>query len=563
MHDQSVISLSMISDKITVVYATSPHRFGEEDLMINFSIESVKSFGLKGCDIIICADGINPNSNYARKEETEKYKTYIQKLTDRYGADNLCVSDKHIGLTKNYLQAWEHKKIKTENVFFMNHDVALLPTFLDLDIEEIINDRPDFVNTTIFPRDSFDAVPGKNWWRVQEVSKHPLNKQFKNAWAKDCKMAFGNQDHGCIIKTDFFQEFVSRFYEPKKTFFLEDSVQDYLRKIDNDDFESWAKVGGCVWKGSYTFHLDGHSKAGAEHKQENNRKGESVWSPGNIVTKNLKSIKTNKNSTKELLDTLQKLLEIEKKGIAIRTYENYKKFAWDLFHLHAINHTQGAGIEENLTLNPTTSKVPLPLEDENYKFSINYGIESFKISWKNLENDRLILNLNEGKRKIRWGGHQRNCINLFYKEEAIFRNSLINLEAFNYSQESKPSIAKEDFETALVSSDKKGGIYISWENPEGLELKMHLKDSFGNILEEQAKEGLYKYNAASLLPADFLMGWFDVSSNKNQLGKTWNFIIEIKEYLYSNFNPVDLCLSCCSEIEKASGVTQLLNQKAI
>ena len=203
----------MITDKITVIYATSPHRFGEEDLMINFSIESVKSFGFKGCDIIICADGVNPNSNYAKEEEVEKYKTYIQKIINKYGADRICISDKHIGLTKNYLQAWEHEKIKTENVFFMNHDVALLPTFLDLDIEQIINDRPGFVNTTIFPRDKFDGVPGNKWWRAQEVSNHPLNKQFKNAWAKDCRIAFGNQDHGCIIKTDFFQEFVSRFYK--------------------------------------------------------------------------------------------------------------------------------------------------------------------------------------------------------------------------------------------------------------------------------------------------------------------------------------------------------------
>ena len=73
----------MISDKVTVVYATSPHRFGDNDCMVNFSIETLRSFGFGGCNIIICADGINPYSDFSKREGAKKYKTYLEKLKDK------------------------------------------------------------------------------------------------------------------------------------------------------------------------------------------------------------------------------------------------------------------------------------------------------------------------------------------------------------------------------------------------------------------------------------------------------------------------------------------------
>jgi hypothetical protein len=548
----------MLSQKVTVVYATSPHRFGDDDCMINFSIETLRSFGFGGCSIIVCADGVNPHSNYATRTEKDKYKSYLQKLKDNLGEDNCCISDKHLGLTENYLQAWKLDKIKTENVFFMNHDAAILPTFLDIDIEKIIEETPDFVNTTIFPRDAFNATPGLRWWRAQSLESYSMAEGATALWRNEAKVAFGNQDHGCIIKKEFFPEYVNRFYNPAKTFFLEDSVQEFLVGLETTDIDSWGKFGGCVWEGSFTFHLDGQSKAGEEFAQEGGRKGEKIWSKGQLQTKAIRLAKFNPSATNELTKAANALLKHEEELLVKELWQTYQDLCQGVFHFHGIAKSKRPTNREKLKgFRPSYSKTLLPIEGKEYFSTVYFNRRNLTLRWKSVNDKKLILKLNAGDKRLLWGGHRPGEAELDYKDYLLAKDAILSFELFDHSVKAgarKLSLEMESFDIKLVSTDQKGNIYIKWKDPKGFVFKIFLKDSLGNVLEKGGKQGVYKYHTTDLFPSQWISGYFKAYKGGRLIGKTWNFCIPVEDYLVNTKDSAGILELLAENIENSCGV---------
>ena len=189
---------------VTIVCATSPHRFNSDTIMLELIHRIILNSQFKDCKFIICADGLNPKSNFQNKQD--EYKEYLQNIKQNLKSCELICSDKHIGLTLNYQQAWDSNKIKTPFVLLLNHDTIFTDQLLSVDVENLLIHFPSFVNILMFPRSSEEGL-NKDWWRNLPMDNHP--DYIANQYWEDCRISFGNQDNCCIIKTDFFKELVT------------------------------------------------------------------------------------------------------------------------------------------------------------------------------------------------------------------------------------------------------------------------------------------------------------------------------------------------------------------
>ena len=169
----------MLRDKVTVVYATSPHRFGSSTAMIDLSIATVKEFGFKDCRFIICGDTPNPNSRYAEQKESDLYESYLKKLQKKYPEFEFLCSKEHVGLTLNYRQAWDQGKIKTDFVFLMNHDVAIIPAFKNISVEDVVDEFPQEGKVLCFSRS--DNMFWQRWFNPQHFNA-PKSWRAKRAF---------------------------------------------------------------------------------------------------------------------------------------------------------------------------------------------------------------------------------------------------------------------------------------------------------------------------------------------------------------------------------------------
>lgn len=526
----------MLSDKLTVVYATSPHRFGESTCMIDLSIQTLKEYGFKDCKFIICADGVNPKSKYSEQKEKEKYKTYIEKLKLNYNGVDLKVieSKKNIGLTLNYMQAWENMEVETEFVFFMNHDAALTPGFYLLKLEKILEEFPEDAKTLIFARDDT-----KNWQKWFKPEEHDIKK---GEWKNTLK-SFGCQDNACITKTEAFPYYVDNFYNPEITNFLEDSMQMRLQNIASQATSSgWEKFGTYVWGEPLTFHIDGQSKA------DNFKFSEKVWSQGFCYSKNLKKLSEHTKERSELwiaVDTFTRE-EVNLQGEIIM--DNFMDFSTRLLNFSKLHFQLPTdAIRDPIVEEKTFYPQALPKQDKNLQEAFHITENSLKFMWQT-NNQTIIAKVVCGGNQIIYGGHQQGLVEIPF-DLLPSKESIVELTLESYDEDGflKERLLKKELNLSTFSITPEYA-KVFWRNKPTIELKIFREENkekksiLTRRLTESECQASVNFRNIGMLYGETLMGYFE---NKELGYKSWDFYIDAPcgyEYDYSMYQKIELII---------------------
>lgn len=520
----------MLSEKITIVYATSPHRFGSSIAMLELSICTLKEFGFKDCDIVICTDGINKNSRYDEDSQRKQYADYLKKLKINFESENVKIlnSRENIGLTLNYKQAWDQDAIKTDYVFFMNHDAAVNPGFYLLDLEKIIDEFPEDAKTLIFARDDEDYW--KKWFNPKE---HEINK---GEWKNTLK-CFAFQDNACIMKKETFLFYIEEFYNPEVTKFLEDSLQQRLRHIGEiQDENAWKEFGTYVWKDPLTFHLDGQSKA------NNHNFSEKVWSKGFCYSKNLKKLKEHSEERSELWVAVECFIHQERDIQAKKIMDNFIEFSSRLLNFTKLHFdtTQDAFLEPGSAHVADPPKTP-PQQSKKLKETVHITENSVKFYWKQGANENVIAKICCDGKQILYGGNQQGMAEVFFSDLPNKNTTLqIKLEKFGEDGFFKNLLLDEyiDLSIFTISPDF---VHFCWINspPSNLNLYISEKDkrkpigSAKRAWVKGSQQFLLSFAESGLLYGQTIKGSF---ANKSNGYKSWDFHIDVPcgyEYDYS------------------------------
>lgn len=550
----------MLKTLITIIYATSPHRFGSSDCMIKLNYETIKSLGLGDCKQIVCCDGINLNSRYNTEEEKESYEKYLKKIESYFPKDCVIKSKKHIGLTKNYMQAWKKNKIKTPFVLLLNHDSVLLDSFLEINLKQILQNWIDGVSCIMFPRSNFDKQIPKDWWRpldIQKLTKPTLEQ--KNIW-KNFQISFGNQDNCCIYKTQSFPEIVDRFYAPEKTHFIEDSIQDYLHNLKEEDIAGWEKFGGLVFNKGSSFHLDGISKAGEGFTQEKHRKGEKVWSRGRVFPRHLIMLKGLCKNNRDLeeavysfLREVVNFLHQQNEGNIIKVFDD----ASNMCALTTFLEKKALNNEEEEE-KPTHVSLNIPTQKESIAVHIESSPSGCGLRWEpilsHLLEKKLLMKVEKkcGERVL-FGGHEKNYCNLHAKSN-IKTNEQVKLSLFDYTLKDGPypQVFEDFLDLGFVSFFKNSVILEGSGFNNGENIKLYLCDSDGkdvpfSLLSDTRFEVLSK----DLTSNSFFGFFFTYQQEKDEFIKSWSFEVNTN---FFNENSANNILRSYDEISKAVGI---------
>jgi len=524
----------MLSDKVTIVYSTSPHRFGESTAMINLSIQTLKEYGFRDCHFIICADGINKESRYGTEEETKKYNQYIKNLNKLYKEENVTIlkSKENIGLTLNYMQAWKQNKINTEYVFFMNHDAAINPGFYLINMEKIIDSFPDDAKTLIFARDDTDFW--KKWFSPKE---HDIvNGEWKHTYK-----CFAFQDNACLMKAETFPFYVQKFYNPDITKFLEDSLQERLRAIANrKDQSEWKTFGTYVWNRPLTFHLDGQSKA------NNHRFSEKVWSKGFCYSKNLKKLQEHTEERSELWVAVNSFVEKETEIQSDKIMDNFIDFSSRLLNFTKLHFGPTENITEISSFDSGFFANIPPQRSNDYKQKLHITENSIKINWEPCGKNLVAKVTCEGN-QIAYGGHNPGQIEIPF-EKFPSRNCIIDfcLEEFGEDNYIKQEILNEKIDLSLFTITP-DFLNVAWKNfpPANLNIFLTEGESIGSA-KRQWMEGPQQY-LLDFTDKGLLYGqtFFLEFLNKKNEYRSWRIAIDVPcgyEYDYSTYQKVELII---------------------
>ena len=437
--------MGKLSDKITIVFATSPHRFGESDSMLALNIELINGSQLKDCRKIICADGLNPHSQYKSKEAREGYSSYLSNLKKKLKNVDFYFSNKHIGLTKNYLQAWDNG-ISTEYTLLMNHDAVLCDDILNVNFSKLLKNWPEEIASLIFPREINNERAG-NWWRERLLTDHPKIKNIPEGWEK-CRIAFGNQDHSNLLKTNHFLKMVENFYTPEKTHFLEDSIQEYLQNLDNEDFKGWDKFKGCVYFESVTLHIDGQSKAGEEHEQIQQRGGEEVWSNGQVFWFDFLRFKRLEKNNPMVSEKIQNLIDDNLKFHSKICKNKFLSLFESASYLNVLSEAKNLfNKEQDNLLSVRNITLKFPEKKELFNYNLEIYNEHLVVNWKNPEGKNFVLKaINEKNNKeICFGGHKTSSKTINFKEFDIKEDDILIFKFYDYTSKTPPfKVIRED-----------------------------------------------------------------------------------------------------------------------
>jgi len=499
--------------------------------MILFNYLIIKNSSMKDCKFIVCADGINPDSDFSFEENKIHYDNYINSLKEDFKDIVLLKSNKHIGLTKNYLQAWEHKQIDTPFVLLINHDTVFTDGILELNLTELLQNFPEFVNILMFPRLTEDGL-NKEWWRNVSIKKYKNHKPHKS-W-ENCKISFGNQDNCCILKKEAFPALVNRFYKPELTHFLEDSIQAELIKLDIEDLDSWQKFGGCIHPDSNNIHLDGQSKAGS-WRQEDCRGGENIWSEGKFLIQNGNLFKNFFTISPEIKKTYRKLL-----GLLLEDYKNKCKSSFEKFISMAhssfqLKHYLTRELNFNHDVNPILGN--LPEQGKNFMFHLK--VEPFKVNlfWEDVRSNipegsqvmlKMFSNIMTSKEKLlQNGGHPQGNLEIDLKKFGLNHrdNLTFHLMQFINRQSTGPrpiEISTTNLSFCHFTNDK---IYLfsNFGKEETIDIRLNLKKSNGSNMPFEKKLGVFEIKISDMDDCSSIIGFFYFIDKTGERKTSWTF----------------------------------------
>lgn len=513
---------------VTIVCATSPHRFGSDTIMLELIHRIILSSQFNECKFIICADGLNPKSDFQNKQE--EYKEYLQNIRLNIKGCELICSDKHIGLTLNYQQAWDSNKIKTPFVLLLNHDTIFTDKLLSVDVENLLMNFPSFVNILMFPRISEEGI-NKDWWRNVNMDNHP--EYVANQYWEDCRISFGNQDNCCLIKTDFFKNLVSRFYNPEVTHFIEDSIQDYLINLNTKDLDGWSQFSGCMYKESNNIHLDGQSKAG-NWRQDNCRGGEIVWSNGSLRSNDQSMLKIFFKKDEQIKTLyyryLGKVLE-DCQQKCLSKFQELKSLC-----------------EKSLSLKKTLSgknynstkvnllKSFLPAQEDKFLFHLKLEPFRAEIHWEDRrdnipDNSNIIMKLfklNDDKSysMLRNGGHPKNCYKFLFGDLNITPSDILKIELKEFlgphATDKPPEVFKNfNFAFCEFSEDK---ISFFMDRLFGEEnVKLNIRKNNGSKINFTQENQVYEVKHEDMDDCDSLVGFFYIQDKEGRNFQSWSF----------------------------------------
>lgn len=545
--------MQQLNKLITIIFATSPHRFGESDCMMELNINIIKATCLRGCHMILCADGINQNSEYAEEENSKKYSKYLSNFSTNFPKVQVIKSKEHIGLTRNYMQAWDWKKIKTPFVMLMNHDTVFSDEFLKLDINSTIKNWPDFVHMLMLPRHS----EASEWWRERDLSDHPEYKSrnfvkklmSKNSGWENCKIAFGNQDHACILRKNHLPKLVELYYNPRVTHFLEDSIQRHLSGLENGDFKSWQDFGGCIYKSNISVHIDGQSKAGLSFIQEKNRKGETVWSNGQTCYKDFLKFKELSIINPDIKDSVKKLIKENLKFHKKNCEEAFQKYLTTSNYLVALNKTSELflGNSANTFVSKKISKRHIPTQNKDCQLHLIFSPNFLEINWEQKRFEKLLLKLSKScGEKLCWGGHPRGFFNLDYRKHSVSPEDELFLEIYDYTTDEPPYNKIVSTKLSLnIFNFHEDRIVIN-NNHNFDKCSLHLAKNNGAMAKYSEENNSFEVLYKNISPCQSLVGFFDYQKEEENVKKSITF--ECKpDPLLVHENPADILLKSFSD----------------
>lgn len=551
----------MLEELITIIYASSPHRFGQSSTMIHLNHLINQTIGLQGCKFIICCDGINPNSNFISESEVKKYKNYLKKIEAEIPDLELIVSDNHLGLTKNYLQAWEQKKISTPYALLLNHDSIFTDEILSVDLQKLLNNWIEEVSCIMFPRSSFQGEIPLDWWRPQPIEGlKTLDEVSLMTW-KNFRIAFGNQDNCCIYKTEVFPEVVNKFYKEKETHFIEDSIQEYLKNLDTKDLKNWGRFGGLVYEKGASVHLDGISKAGENFIQENNRGGEKVWSAGRLFPKHLSMLKKIAQKNPLVQHALDDLL---RETIAF-LHERNQSYISKLFDNTSNMCALTMFLEKKPLLNspPECFKVleedlELPIQQQDICMHLEISPNKFLIKWEEpnaKEQKKLLLQANKKNGdRILFGGHPKNLCEFTFGEK-VSKNDVLNILLFDYTHKlgKHPMVLEESLNLNFVEfGNNEVRLKCDKLSGKSKDISLYLCDQDGRDIEfKQTDLGLFEINSKDLASNTFFGFFYEYSQAEDLVIKSWSF--EIHTPFFTD-NAAEKIIDSYEKISKSIGL---------
>jgi len=514
-----------LKELITVIYATSPHNLGASTSMFDVSYESINSTSLQECPVILCADGINPHSRFNSETEKNLYRNYLNKIKDNHKDVQVIESKTHLGLTYNYMQAWNSKLINTPYVLLMNHDVAFCDDFLHADLESMLNNWPSDVKMLIFPRFSTHGIDD-SWWSPQSISDI---KGFNEHW-QDCKIVFGNQDNGCVLKKEHFPELVKKFYRAQETHFIEDSIQEFISRLEKKNLDTWRDFGAVIWNNPSTIHLDGQSKAGEGFRQVDHRNGEKVWSTGYADWRSIcrlsKLTKQNSKLDKSILNFLEDNRDLHK-----QCAEEYYKKALQHSHYLSINSKLLKSDLKIETYETTKEKIGLPFQNENVPIHLKISSAEIGIYWTDEALSRkLLLRLkdSENGNQICWGGHPLGYYEANKKRAGIDARSKMSLELFDFTENRPPydKVISETFSLEFCQL-KKDSIILNQSRMKNENIQLHLCAQDGSkVFYEDKGDGIFCVKNSDIEGCPSIVGFFYIEEDEIMIQRSWTFEIQ-------------------------------------
>lgn len=516
----------LLKNHITIVIGTSPHRFGESDCMIKLNYEIFKASQLNNCRIIVCADGLNEHSRFYNKQDIENYDKYLSKIKKTLPKAEVICAKEHIGLTKNYSQAWDIAKINTPYTLLMNHDAVLCDNILDINFQELIENWPEAINLLIFPREISNERAGA-WWRQQDLLKFKKIKKIPKGWEK-CKLAFGNQDHSALIKTEKWNQMVKNFYKPEETHFLEDSIQEYLQDLEVTDISRWEKFGGVMYEESTTLHVDGQSKAGESFSQEEGRGGEKVWSNGQYFWFDFlrfsRFIKINPKITESIQEIFNENIKFHKQ-ICLNKFTNLFESA---NYLVTLKKSKEAFFSEQ---DPKTDiycpqNAPFPSKQNDINLHFCFSQTDLKIEWSTPTKKKLLLKLtNESdNQQILWGGHPFGYAEIDLQKNQIPSTALLKIELFDYTENKPPYEKKLQCKLPLSFCNfKKDKLILASPIKKDQFISLHATRDDGSLLRsKKLKNGVFEIDYKDMQDSRTVLGFFKYK-NKEEITTSMTF----------------------------------------
>lgn len=555
----------MLKNLITIIYASSPHRFGDSICMLRLNHLINQEAGFKDCKFVACLDGPNENSPFSTNKEIERYNAYIQKINLFFEDIEVVKSKKHIGLTMNYMQAWDSKKINTPFVLLLNHDSIFSDEILNVNIKQLLENWLEGLSCIMFPRGSLKGEIPVDWWRPAKIDgSNFFNKKAGKEWA-DFSIAFGNQDNCCIYKADIFPKIVDEFYKPKETHFLEDSIQEYLQNLDIENVKAWKKFGGMVYNKASSIHLDGISKAGENFIQENSRQGEKVWSAGYVFPEDLVKIKTLaarnpliEDAAHEFIRETTTFLHEKNKKLMAQVFES----ASNMCALSLFLEKKPLSSSTIDDFDVTDDVKALPQQKDDIHIHLEISPLSLRVKWEqpttnNKEKKFLLKACKSNGSKILFGGHPKDFCD-FELGEKINKNEVIALSLHDYTSKEgeHPTLFQEELDLNFILFSKDSVLLnsacFSGANPD--EIKLYICDKKGkDIFHKKNSNTSFEVLREDLSDNIFFGFFYYYNKEEDILIKSWSFEVQthfFTENAAQKINQAYEDISCSLGVEK-------------